>query len=332
MTVLWALFLGLVLLLLALDLGVLNRGRTDLTIREACVWTVGWITLGVGFSGVVYAIYEFQPFGSDVALANTSIKSGWEAASLYITAYLLEKSLSVDNIFVIAMLFDSFCIAGKDRRRILYWGILGALILRAVMIFGGVWLVSKFTWVFYIFGCYLIYAGLSLLKAEEEEENPYDSWYVKALSKVLPLAKGEFNGQFFTVIDGKRYVTILFLALVAIEWTDVVFALDSIPAVLAITNESFIVFTSNIFAILGLRSLFFVLNGMLHKFGLLKYALALILTFIGIKLVAHGYFHIPNWVSLSVIVGSLSLAIVGSLLSKNSDEPKDDPEAIDHQA
>jgi tellurite resistance protein TerC len=242
------------------------------------------------------------------------LQDGAQAAVQYLTGYLLEKSLSIDNIFVMAVVFDRFSVQSRYRHRILYWGILGALVSRAAMILSGVWLVSHFDWLFYLFGAYLLYTGVNLFRSGEDEVDPESSFFVKMARRLLPVASGDHGARFVTRVDGKLAFTQLALVLVVIEGTDVIFALDSIPAIRAITTDSFLVFTSNIFAILGLRSLYFVLNEAIDRFALLKTALAFILIFIGAKMVLHSVFEIPNVVSLAVIGGAVTIGILSSLL------------------
>lgn len=326
MTLFWVGFLVLVAILLALDLGVFHRNAHEVSIKEATSWTVVWITLGLAFSGFVYLMFENGWGGAMVHGRNGEMipNAGAAAASKYLTAYLLEKSLSVDNIFVIALVFKQFKVAPIHRHRVLYWGVLGAIIMRGIMLIGGVMLLRRFDWLFYVFGAYLIYTGLKLFLPEKEddedgEEGPSDGFIAK-LRRFLKVAPDsvDHQGKFFVKVEGKTMLSVLGLCLIVVEWMDIVFALDSIPAVLAVAPEPFIVFTSNIFAILGLRSLFFVLEKAIHKFAELKYALAVILTFIGIKLVGHGYFHIPNWASLTLIVVCLTAAIGVSLLRQKA--------------
>lgn len=314
--IIWIAFLVLIVALLALDLGVFHKEIRVLGLREASLWTAFWITLGLAFSGVVYLIYSNAWGGAsiDVAPGATFSSPGAQATVLYITAYLLEKSLSIDNIFVIVMIFDGFKVYPEVRHRVLYWGILGALIARGAMILGGIWLLTRFTWLFYVFGAYLIWAGIGILREDSEDEaDPENKLIVRIARRVLPITQ-EMHGERFTVIEnGKRMFTPLLIVLLVIEATDVLFALDSIPAVLAVTTDSFIVFTSNVFAILGLRSLYFVLEGMMERFHYLKLALAAILGFIGLKMILHGVFHVPNLVSLGVIVLAITVGIIASL-------------------
>lgn len=320
MTVFWVGFLVLVVILLALDLGVFHRDAHAVSLKEATGWTFVWITLGLSFTGFVWAMFEYGWGGAQVVdgrgqpMELTS-GGGTIAATRYVTAYLLEKSLSVDNIFVIALVFGQFKVAAVHRHRVLFWGVLGAIVMRGAMLLSGVWLLQKFEWLFYVFGAYLIYTGLKLFvpeKGEVEGEDPGpESGFIGRLRRWFNVAPDEVDhgGHFFVRVDGKRMMSKLGLCLIVIEWMDLVFALDSIPAVLAVAPDSFIVFTSNIFAILGLRSLYFVLENAIHKFGEIRYALAIILTFIGVKLVIHSWVHVPNWISLSLIVVSLTVAV-----------------------
>ncbi|MDX2052493.1 MAG: TerC family protein [Polyangiaceae bacterium] len=305
----WVLFLALIVALLVLDLFVLHRRAHVIRLREAALLSVGWVTLGLSFSGLVYAAYAYNWFGVVPGQAAPS-----DAAIQYLTGYLLEKSLSVDNIFVIAMLFTSLKVPPQYRHRILYWGILGAIILRGIMILGGSWLITRFDWLFYLFGLYLAYTGIKLLKPEAGEVDADSSALLRLARRILPIAKEEHGGSFLSREGGRIVVTQLGLALLAIEATDVIFALDSIPAVFSVTTDPFIVFTSNIFAILGLRSLYFILVSMLDRFRHLKVALAFILVFIGAKMLLHDAVDIGNLVSLGVIAGALMVGILSSIL------------------
>jgi tellurite resistance protein TerC len=321
MLVLWLLFIGLVIALLAIDLGLIHRKAKEESIREAIWWSVLWITLGVLFSGVVYLIYENAWFGATMAPGDKSWETpGVEAAIRYITGYLLEKSLSVDNLFVIALLMRGFRVPAQHQHRILFWGIIGALVLRGVMIGAGVWLVARFDWVFYIFGAYLAFTGIKLLFVDEEAEDAEDTFFIRLARRALPISKAEPNGRFLTREDGKLRFTKLALVLVAVEGTDVIFALDSVPAVLGVTTEGFLVFSSNLFAILGLRALYFVLAGVLKKFHYLSIALSLILVFVGVKMLLHAFFKIPNLVSLGAIVALVTAGILASMWTAHREE------------
>ena len=327
MNYVWSAFFVLVVALLALDLGVLNRKDHVIGFKEASRWTALWITIGVSFGGVVYLIYSQHWFGIQLAQHDPNVPDGIEALTLYITGYLLEKSLSIDNIFVIAMVFDRFAVARQYRHRVLFWGIIGALVMRAIMIFGGIWLIEQFDWIFYFFGAWLIWQGISSVRGDDDDVDPEKTLIFRMASRVMPLRGGPHNGHFTTREGGKFAFTTLALTLVVVEWTDVAFALDSVPAVLAVTTEPFIVFTSNIFAILGLRALFFMLEGMLAEFEVLAYALAAILVFIGLKMILHNWVHIPNLLSLGIIVGILVLAVVGERVRRARAPKEPDAEA-----
>jgi tellurite resistance protein TerC len=316
---LWLGFTALVVLLLVLDLGVFHRNAHEVTLREASVWTVVWITLGLSFTGIVYLIYKGHWFGAELTNGIAAGGAG-QAALLYVTGYVLEKSLSVDNIFVISVIFRTFRVEPRFRHRVLFWGIIGAILLRAAMILGGAWLVHRFAWVFYVFGLYLAYTGVKLFREKGAEIDPETSAFIRLARRFLPVARGD-HGAHLVAREGNRTVlTRLGLVLIAVEGTDVIFALDSIPAILAITTDSFIVFTSNIFAILGLRSLYFILEGMMGRFRHLQVALAFVLVFIGAKMLLHDVFVFPNLVSLGVILGAVTVGVLASLLSDRADE------------
>ena len=323
---LWLGFTALIVTLLMLDLGVFHRHARQVTWREAGMWTLVWITVGLSFTGVVYMIYEGHLFG--MPIDRPSPLHGGEAALLYLTGYVLEESLSIDNIFVIALLFRSFRVDPRYRHRVLFWGIIGAVVLRAGMIVGGSWLVHRFTWIFYIFGAYLAYTGLSLF-SDKEDGDPEASRFIRWARRLLPVAQGD-HGQALTVrVDGRLMFTRLGLVLIAVEGTDVIFALDSIPAILAITTDSFIVFTSNIFAILGLRSLYFVLESMMGRFRHLKVAPAFVLMFIGVKMLLHDVYHVNNLVSLGVILGAVTVGVLSSLMLDKGEEVAAQPRDVD---
>ncbi|HWO13465.1 MAG TPA: TerC family protein [Polyangiaceae bacterium] len=313
---LWLGFSALVLLLLILDLGVFHRHAHEVTLREASIWTVVWISLGLAFTGVVYLIYDRHWFGAEVG--GTGGSAG-HAALLYVTGYVLEKSLSVDNIFVISVIFRSFRVEARFRHRVLFWGIIGAIVLRAAMILGGAWLVHRFSWVFYVFGAYLAYTGVNLFREKDSETDPERSRFIRLARRFLPVARQEHGPHLTARENGHTVVTRLGLVLIAVEGTDVIFALDSIPAILAITTDSFIVFTSNIFAILGLRSLYFILEGMMGRFRHLQVALAFVLVFIGAKMLLHDVFVLPNLLSLGVILGAVIIGVLASLLSERGE-------------
>ena len=321
----WFGFFGLVALLLFLDLGVLHRKNEEQSIKTAAMWTIGWVLLGLSFSGVVYLIYENHWLGADLKETPVGQADGVEAAVTYVSAYLLEQALSIDNIFVIALLFARFKVPMKFQHRILFWGILGAVVFRVAMLGGGIWLAKKFDWIFYIFGGFLVYKGGEMLIGffkDDEEEDEELPWLVRKLRTIIRIEENH-NGQFRVEIDGKRVLTTLALCLISVELTDVVFALDSIPAVLSVSQETFIIVTSNIFAILGLRSLYFVLAGAMAKFKYLELALGVLLVGIGAKMALHNYVHISHVHSLIGIGTILAAGVIASLIAmKRASEPE----------
>lgn len=307
--IVWILFLLAVIFILALDLGVFNKTPHIISTKEASKWTLIWVTLSFLFSGVIYWLYTTD------YIANPDKLKPAVAAMKFITGYLIELSLSVDNIFVIAIIFASFKIPQKYQHRVLFWGILGAVIFRGLMIFFGVMLINKFTWTTYVFGAFLLFTAIKMLfSGEDEDFNPKDSFVYKTLGKVIPITSHMENEKFFIFTEkGKKAATPLFVALIVIEVMDVLFAVDSVPAILAITSDPFLVFSSNIFAILGLRSMYFFLANMLAKFSYLEYSLVAILAFVGLKMLLHEWIHIPEWASLGFIALSLLVGILVSL-------------------
>jgi tellurite resistance protein TerC len=332
----WIGFFTLVALLLVLDLAVLNRHAATHTFRRSLGLTLFWVSLGLAFSGVVFLMYENEWLGAKMADIENPKHPGLDATIVYLSAYLLELALSVDNLFVMSLLFTRFRVPAQYQHRVLFWGILGAVVFRVLMLGGGAYLANKFTWIFYVFGGYLVYAGLKIFKHEDENgKDPLDSWGVRQLRKVLRIVEGDQSGH-FRVLDktGRKAFTTLFVCLIAVELTDVVFALDSIPAVLAISRETFIMVTSNIFAILGLRSMYSVLAGMMSKFAYLKYALGVLLILIGAKMIGHSYIKLPHAVSLGLIAGIISAGVIASMIATRkgsaapaATEPTDEPPA-----
>ncbi|MDR2130839.1 MAG: TerC family protein [Odoribacteraceae bacterium] len=309
----WVGFIVFVLVMLLLDLGVFHKKDEEMKVRTAFAWSVLWITLALLFNALVY------------------FTMGSEQALDFFTAYLLEKSLSVDNLFVFIMIFGYFSVAPRHQHKILFWGIFGALLMRAVFIFAGVALITRFEWIMYVFGVFLVYTGLNMLWKKEGTNglDPDKSPVIRFFKKLLPVAPDNPKAGFFTRVNGKVHATTFFIALLFIEVSDLIFAVDSIPAVLSVSSDSFIVFTSNIFAILGLRSLYFALNGIMRYFHYLSYALAGILSFIGLKMCVNelmhdtGHlFHISNLASLGVIIVLLSVAILASLWRKRGEANK----------
>lgn len=304
----WIVFIAAVLLFLALDLGIFNKSPHIISAKEAGMWTGIFVILSFAFSGVIYGLY------ANHYVANPDRLQPIEASIKYITGYLIELSLSADNIFVIAIIFASFKIAQKYQHRILFWGIIGAIIFRGLMIFFGVILIQKIDWITYAFGGFLVFTALKMLfKKEEDEFNPKESFVYKMIGKVIPITHHKDKEHFFVKENNRNYATPLFVTLIVIEVMDMVFAMDSVPAILAITSDPFLVFSSNIFAILGLRSMYFFLANMLAQFRYLEYSLIAILTFIGIKMLIINYYKFPEWISLSFIGISLLIGIIISL-------------------
>ncbi|WP_299522831.1 TerC family protein [uncultured Lutibacter sp.] len=310
----WGIFIAVILLFLALDLGVFNKTPHIISTKEASVWTGIWVLISLLFSGIIYWLYSTNIINNVDNLTPTN------ATLKYITGYLIELSLSIDNIFVIAVIFTSFKIPLKYQHRVLFWGIIGAIIFRAFMIFFGVILIKKFSFTTYVFGAFLIFTAYRMLSSKSEAFHPKKSFIYRQVRRFLPIT-GHMNGEhFFVKMRHITAVTPLFIALIIIEFTDVLFAMDSIPAILAITSDPFLVFTSNIFAILGLRSMYFFLSNMLAKFHYLKYSLIVILTFVGIKLILAHHLTFPEWLSLSVIAVSLLTGVIVSIKSINESE------------
>ena len=326
MILVWIGFFLLIALLLAIDLGVVNKKSHAIAMHEAVRSSIVWISIGLAFSGLVYLIYEFH-WGGIGASAHID---GLQATSEYITAYLVEKSLSVDNIFVIAMLFRYFKVPSTYQHRVLYWGILGAIVFRGAMIAAGSALVASFDWIFYIFGAILVLTAFKMLFGGDDDVDIEHSRIVRWTRKILPITD-RYAGEHFTVHeDGKRKFTLLFLALLVIEAMDVVFAVDSIPAIFGFTTEPFIVMTTNIFAILGLRSLYFVVAGAMQQFHYLKVAGSVILLLVGIKMFVHDLVHIPAEISLAVVVLILAIGVWVSVLKNKKDERAAARAPVDH--
>ncbi len=296
-TWLWIGFNVFVLAMLALDLGVFHRKSHVVSFREAIGWSIAWVTLAL-----LFAVGLWNYAGAQKALEFT-------------TGYLIEYSLSVDNIFVFALLFSYFAVPPKFQHRVLFWGILGALVLRAIMIVAGTVLITKFAWIIYVFGAFLVLTGIKMIVKREEEFHPERNPVVKWFKKLMPVTTDYREDKFFVRENGVRMATPLFVVLLLVEVSDVIFAVDSIPAIFAVTTDPFIVYTSNVFAILGLRSLYFALAGVMDKFHYLKVGLGLVLTFVGVKmLLAHTAWKIDTLVSLGVIVLILAGSVVLSLL------------------
>ena len=344
----WLIFLAFVLGMLALDLGVFHKKSHIVGFKEALGWSGVWITLGLSFAILVYHAYELHWFGLGLSVdaVDNTINTGKLAATKYLTAYVVEKSLSVDNIFVIAMVFSALAVPARYQHRVLFWGILGALLMRGAMIGMGAVLVHNFHWILYLFGIFLVFTGIKMLIVQDETPHPEDNPVVRWIRKIFPITRN-FHGQHFFVKAGSEgsheaaepgqattpdpvvemakpgtwLLTPLAVALILVEVTDLIFAVDSIPAVFAITADPFLVFTSNVFAILGLRSLYFALAGLIVKFRYLKPALSLILILVGVKMLAAKWLkeHLGdsfNLTVLAVILGILFLGVITSIIAK----------------
>ena len=298
---LWVGFNIFVLIMLAIDLGVFHRTEHKIPVREALIWSAVWIGMAMAFNVI---IYFWQ--GSVVALQ-------------FLTAYLLEKSLSVDNLFVFLMIFSYFNVPHAYQHKVLFWGILGALVMRAIFIATGVTLLQTFDWIIYVFGAMLIYTGFKMWKDTEPKIEPEKNPVLKLFKRLMPITENFVGSHFFVKQNGRRYATPLFVVLLVVETTDVIFAVDSIPAVLAITSDPFIVYTSNVFAILGLRALYFALAGIMGMFRFLSYGLSAILIFVGLKMILQDVYHMPIGLALGVVASILTISIVASLLLKPQD-------------
>lgn len=335
---LYVFFLLFVAFMLFLDLKVFHRKAKEISVREALLWTLFWVSLAMLFLPVVYMLYDNNWFGvgTQPDPIQKQILSPLQACKTFLAGYLVEESLSLDNIFVIAVVLSFFGVPGKYQHRVLFWGILGAVVLRGIMIGIGSVLVKEFWWVTFIFGGILLFTAWKMLTSGEEEVDLEKNAGVRLARRFIPLTPTMHGERFFVIKDGKRYATPLFLALVVIESLDVVFAIDSIPAIFSMTGDPFLVFTSNIFAILGLRSLYFALAALLRVFHYLKYSLVALLAFLGVKMLispylhAHGH-HIPIGVSLGAIVGILCCGVIASLIVKPK-EAIEVPEAAEEAA
>lgn len=306
-TWLWVGFSVFILLMLSLDLGLLNRKAHAIKYREAATWSAVWVTLAMIFAGLVF---WYQ---------------GTQRGLEFLTGYLIELSLSVDNLFVFLLIFSYFKVPARFQHRVLFWGVMGALVMRLTMIFVGAALIREFHWVIYIFGAFLVYTGIKMFKQEELDIQPEDNPLVRFVTKYIPIDRHYDEQKFFTRKNGKLTGTLLLLVLVIVEVTDLVFAVDSIPAIFAITTNTFIVYTSNVFAILGLRSMYFLLAGVVEKFQYLKMGLAIVLTFIGVKMLVTAVgIHIPIWISLIFVGVVLVSSVAASLIW-----PKDSETGID---
>lgn len=292
----WIGFHVFVFFMLALDLGVFHKKDHVVGVKESLIWTMVWVILAFVFAGGIYQFIGHQP------------------AMEFVTGYVLEKTLSVDNIFVMTVIFSYFKVEPKYQHRVLFWGILGALVMRILFILGGVALLSKFHFLMYIFGAFLIYTGIKMMVSDDDEVDPEKDPVYRFCKKYLKMTDHYEGEKFFVIKDGVRFATPLFMVLIIIESTDLIFAVDSIPAILSVTKSSFIAYTSNIFAILGLRSLYFAFAGVVQYFRFLSYALSIVLVFIGLKMLTSHYYHIDTNISLAVVIGVIGASILASLV------------------
>ncbi|MFZ4584441.1 MAG: TerC family protein [Acidimicrobiia bacterium] len=291
----WAAVVAAIVVMLLVDLLVVNREAHAVTMKEAGIWSVVWVTIGLGFGAIVWATM------------------GHVAGGEYFAGYLIEKSLSVDNLFVFAVIFSFFAVPAAYQHRVLFWGVLGALVFRAIFIALGAALLKQFSWIEYVFGVFLVYTAIRMARSGDEQVHPEHNPVLRLMRRRIPMTEDYRGPRFFVRENAKRFATPLLAVLVVVETTDIVFAVDSIPAIFAITDDAFIVFTSNAFAILGLRALYFLLAGMLDRFHLLKYGLAVVLAFVGAKMLLHSWVEIPIAVSLIVIMSVLAISVIASL-------------------
>ena len=300
----WPAFIGLIFVFLALDLLVFHREAHEISIKEAFIWSIIWSVIGVGFAGIVWAAW------------------GSEIAGEYLAGYVIERSLSVDNIFVFALIFGYFSVPAAYQHRVLVWGIIGAVVFRIAFIAAGASLLDTFHWMIYVFGAFLVFTGLRMGFGKEIEVHPESNPALRVMRRIIPVTTEYHGTRFFVRQAGVMMATPLLAVLVVIETTDIIFAIDSIPAIFAVTDHAFIVFSSNAFAILGMRVLYFLLAGAMHRFVYLKHGLALVLVFVGVKMMTEEVYHMPIAVSLGVIAVVLAGAIAASLIATRNAEPE----------
>ena len=326
-TLAWVGFCLFILMMLAIDLGLFNRKPHEISYRNAAVWSAVWVALAFLFAGLLFGPLGWELFGA----------ARHEKALQFVAGYLIELSLSVDNLFVFLLIFSFFKVPPKYQHRVLYWGVLGALVMRVIMIIAGTALIDRFHWIIYIFGAFLVYTGAGMLRGGETEIEPENNVVVRFVSRYVPITRHYERRKFFTVVDGKRVGTLLLLVLIVVEVTDLVFAVDSIPAIFGVTTDRFIVYTSNVFAILGLRTFYFLLAGVVEKFHYLKIGLGIVLSFIGLKMLlpllakllaaachvlgyqmladwAHGVDDIPIGIALGIVAAVLLVSVAASLI------------------
>lgn len=301
--IVWVSFVAFILLLLLVDLGIFHKKSHAVSFKESLVWSGVWIALAMLFNLLLLSW------------------RGHEDAMLFFTGYIIEKSLSVDNLFVFLLIFSYFKIPNQYQHKVLFYGILGALVMRAIFIVAGIAILQKFSWVIYLFGAFLVFSGFKMLRPQSEEHDLEKSWVIAWTKKIFPTSPHFHEDKFFVRLNGSLMITPLFITLVFVEFSDLVFAIDSIPAIIGITNDPFLVFTSNVFAILGLRSLYFALKGFADMFHYLKYGLAIILMFIGVKMLIMHWYHMPVMITMSVIFTVLSISVIFSILSNRKKLP-----------
>jgi tellurite resistance protein TerC len=295
----WVLFNLFVIALLALDLGVLNRRPHAIGFREAIAWSAGWIALALAFAGLVFFWH------------------GRAQSLQFVTAYVIEVSLSVDNLFIFLVIFRYFKVPDEHQHKVLFWGVLGALVMRGIFIAAGVSLIERFEWIIYAFGALLVYSGLKLLRHDDAQIHPEKNPVLRLFRRALPVTDEYEGGKFFTRRNRELYATPLLIVLLVVETSDILIAVDSVPAVLAITRNAFIVYTSNVLAILGLRSMYFALAGMMDRFHYLHYGLSVVLIFIGLKMIASHYVDVPTEWALGIVLAVLATSVVVSLITPN---------------
>ena len=341
-TLAWIGFCIFILLMLAIDLGVFNRKPHEVSYKDAAIWSAVWVSLALIFAG-----FLFGPLGWELFGPNRSVKA-WE----FLTGYVIELSLSVDNLFVFVLIFSYFKVPPKYQHRVLFWGVLGALVMRVLMILVGTELIERFHWVIYIFGAFLVYTGVKMFRQDESDINPENRAFVKFVTRYIPIVRHYERRKFFTVAHGKRVGTLLLLVLIIVEFTDLVFALDSIPAIFGVTTDRFIIYTSNVFAILGLRTFYFLLAGVIEKFHYLKYGLSIVLSFIGVKMLlplitglaaaglawlgyknaaphVRGFNHIDTRIALLVVAMVLASSLIASLVLPKHEVPLHEATAVE---
>lgn len=296
----WIGFVAFILVVLLLDLGVFHKKSHTVGFKESMIWSAVWIALALVFS---FIILQWR---------------GHDDFMLFLTGYVIEKSLSVDNLFVFLLIFGFFKIPNQYQHKILFYGILGALIMRALFIWAGIAIIEQFAWVIYIFGAFLVFSGIKMLMPQSDDHDLEKSWVIVWTKKIFPTSPHFHDDKFFVKVNGAWMITPLFITLIFVEFSDLVFAIDSIPAIIGITNDPFLVFTSNVFAILGLRSLYFALKGFADMFHYLKYGLSIILMFIGFKMLIIKWYHMPILVTMSVIFGVLFISVIASIVSNNN--------------